>query len=515
MDGIVHCDGSPFVVLGKYTLDCMFGRDKNKAAKERMAEERDREFEGGHPRPRKKRKRLQQSKKKGCPAKVVMKEVILFPQFKSSNMSKYVRDRKSRAIREALTNGEQIEAEHRIYIQLPSPASHQNTHSQGPLIGVLNPLAKEIRGKIQELVGDGVYQTKEMRRHLKIYVDTHLFPNPVKRPHTSNTAYYPTDTTIRNHIYAARMRLQEMTGTSPLAQSWSRRMWSVVQRAASSFTWEGEKKLIYLPFMVNGAQVGIIPPKMVETLASQQDIFELKNNEVHLSSTLSTYAERTARVGEFLSTCRKSVDFITLQGWRNENYAVSRSYYDTPLFEMERSATCLFGIEQYGVHINGYCRHPTEGICMWIGKRSPNKQTYPGKLDQIAAGGLPACLDIRECMMKESEEEASIPRDISSKALPVGAISYFFEDERGLFPETQFVFDLELPVDFQPKVKDGEVSEFYLWPLSKVKEEIATDRFKPNCSLVCLDFLIRHGYINPDDEPHYLDFLSSLHQTHF
>nr|XP_054750147.1 calcium-responsive transcription factor-like [Lytechinus pictus] len=339
MDGIVHCDGSPFVVLGKYTLDCMFGRDKNKAAKERMAEERDREFEGDHPRPRKKRKRLQQSKKKGCPAKVVMKEVILFPQFKSSNMSKYVRDRKSRAIREALTNGEQIEAEHRIYIQLPSPASHQNTHSQGPLIGVLNPLAKEIRGKIQELVGDGVYQTKEMRRHLKIYVDTHLFPNPVKRPHTSNTAYYPTDTTIRNHIYAARMRLQEMTGTSPLAQSWSRRMWSVVQRAASSFTWEGEKKLIYLPFMVNGAQVGIIPPKMVETLASQQDIFELKNNEVHLSPTLSTYAERTARVGEFLSTCCKSVDFITLQGWRNENYAVSRSYYDTPLFEMERSAT--------------------------------------------------------------------------------------------------------------------------------------------------------------------------------
>ncbi|XP_041460309.1 nudix hydrolase 20, chloroplastic-like isoform X2 [Lytechinus variegatus] len=492
----------------------MFGRDRNKAAKERMAEETDRELKGDYPGPRKKRKRLQQSKKKGCPAKVIMKEVILFPQFKSSNMSKYVRDRKSSAIRNSLTNGEQIEAEHRIYIQLPSLASHQNTHSQGPLIGSLNPLAKEIRGKIQELVGHGVSETKEIRRHLKIYVN-HLFPNPAERPHTTNTAYYPTDTTIRNHIYAARMRLGEMTGTSPLAQSWSRRMWSAVQRAASSFTWEGEKKLRYLPFMVDGVQVGIIPPKMVETLASQPDIFELKNNQVHLSSTLSTYAERTARVGEFLSTCRESVDFITLQGWRNENYAVSRSYYDTPLFEMERSATCLFGIKQYGVHVNGYCRHPTEGICMWIGKRSPNKQTYPGKLDQIAAGGLPACLDIRECMMKESEEEASIPRDISSKALPVGAISYFFEDERGVFPETQFIFDLELPVDFQPRVKDGEVSEFYLWSLSKVKEEIATDRFKPNCSLVCLDFLIRHGYINHDGEPHYLDFLSSLHQTHF
>ncbi|XP_030828536.1 nudix hydrolase 24, chloroplastic isoform X1 [Strongylocentrotus purpuratus] len=299
-------------------------------------------------------------------------------------------------------------------------------------------------------------------------------------------------------------------------ETWSRRMWNVVQKAASSFVWEGDLKLSYLPFIVNGRQVGIIPPIMMEALSvSQPDLFEFKNNEVHLSPSLTTYAERTARVGEFIAKCRQSGNFITLQGWRNENYAVSRSYYDTPLFEMERSATCLFGVKQYGVHVNGYYKHPIDGICMWIGKRSSTKQTYPGKLDQIAAGGLPAGMSIKECMMKESEEEASIPRNISSKAVSVGAISYFTEDERGLFPETQFIYDLELPADFEPTVKDGEVSQFCSWPLSKVKEEIATDRFKPNCSLICLDFLIRHGYITHDEEPHYLDFLSSIHQTHF
>lgn len=76
------------------------------------------------------------------------------------------------------------------------------------LIGFLNPLAKEVRDKIKELVGHGVYNTKEMRRHLKIYVETTLFPNAAKRPVSTNTAYFPTDVTIRNHIYAGRMRLR-------------------------------------------------------------------------------------------------------------------------------------------------------------------------------------------------------------------------------------------------------------------------------------------------------------------
>ena len=32
----------------------------------------------------------------------------------------------------------------------------------------------------------------------------------------------------------------------------------------------------------------------------------------------------------------------------------------------------------------------------------------------------------------------------------------------------------------------------------QVKEKIATDQFKPNCALVVLDFLMRHGLITPD-----------------
>ena len=45
---------------------------------------------------------------------------------------------------------------------------------------------------------------------------------------------------------------------------------------------------------------------------------------------------------------------------------------------------------------------------------------------------------------------------------------YFFESERGLFPNTEFVFDLELPVDFVPSNNDGEVDGFELIPYDKV-----------------------------------------------
>ena len=48
----------------------------------------------------------------------------------------------------------------------------------------------------------------------------------------------------------------------------------------------------------------------------------------------------------------------------------------------------LFGTVQYGVHINGYFRHPKKGMYVWVGKRSMSKPTWPGKLDQMVSDYL-------------------------------------------------------------------------------------------------------------------------------
>jgi hypothetical protein len=73
------------------------------------------------------------------------------------------------------------------------------------------------------------------------------------------------------------------------------------------------------------------------------------------------------------------------------------------------------------------------------------------------------------------------------------------ETGKGLKPDTLYCYDLELPPEFEPHCSDGEVEEFYLWPIERVAQIVReSDEFKPNCSLVVIDFLIRHGVIGPE-----------------
>jgi hypothetical protein len=46
--------------------------------------------------------------------------------------------------------------------------------------------------------------------------------------------------------------------------------------------------------------------------------------------------------------------------------------------------------------------------------------------------------------------------------------SCIHEDERGVNPEVEFIFDLKLPEDFVPVNADGEVQGFKLYPVSEV-----------------------------------------------
>jgi hypothetical protein len=56
----------------------------------------------------------------------------------------------------------------------------------------------------------------------------------------------------------------------------------------------------------------------------------------------------------------------------------------------------------------------------------------------------------------------------------------------------------------------AQVEEFMLWDLERVAGVISgSEEYKPNCCLVIIDFLIRHGYLTPE-EPGYLDLVRSL-----
>ncbi|CAG5070415.1 Similar to YJR142W: Uncharacterized protein YJR142W (Saccharomyces cerevisiae (strain ATCC 204508 / S288c)), partial [Cotesia congregata] len=178
----------------------------------------------------------------------------------------------------------------------------------------------------------------------------------------------------------------------------------------------------------------------MKELLNYPQVFQVQPDYVQLNPAFRGYAERSARVNEVLQEWRAGEKFITLRGWREEYYDV-RAQFNTPaLFKMDRSATCLFGIRKYGVDINGYVMDPVKGLSIWLQKRSPNKQTWPGYWDNMISGGLSVGFGINETAIKEAGEEGSIPLNLLTKLKSAGCVSLFFESERGLFPNTEFVY---------------------------------------------------------------------------
>ncbi|KAF7287369.1 uncharacterized protein LOC143191046 [Rhynchophorus ferrugineus] len=265
------------------------------------------------------------------------------------------------------------------------------------------------------------------------------------------------------------------------------------------------------PFVVEGYQVGLIRPDVMKELIHFPEVFHVTPGCVELNPAFRDYQERSVKVNEVLKELRKKNTFITLKGWRDECYEVKAEFNTTSLLKMDRSATCLFGIRNYGVTINGYVRHPQQGQCLWFQKRASTKQTWPGKWDNMVSGGLSVGHGILETAHKEAMEEASVPPYLLQNLISTSCVSFFFESERGLFPNTEFVFDLELPVDFVPENADGEVDTFEILPVTKCLEKILSPDFKTTSSPVVLDFLIRHGVVTPENEPNYLSIIEFLH----
>lgn len=268
---------------------------------------------------------------------------------------------------------------------------------------------------------------------------------------------------------------------------------------------------MYKPFFVDERQVGLVRPDVLEHLVKYPRVFVVTKDRVELHPTLLTYEERTARVDDVLQDLRRQKCLRRLLGWRNECYEVRPNFEDTPLMKMDRCATCLFGIKQYGVDINGYVRHSDKSMSVWLQRRAYNKQTWPGKLDNMVSGGIAVGYNIMDTVHKEAEEEASIPPHLFERLKPAGAVTFYFENEGGLFLETEFVFDLELPHDFVPTNADGEVEDFQLVSIEELKEKVISSEFKTTSSPVTLDFLIRHGFITAQNEPHYSYILEKIH----
>jgi 8-oxo-dGTP pyrophosphatase MutT (NUDIX family) len=262
----------------------------------------------------------------------------------------------------------------------------------------------------------------------------------------------------------------------------------------------------FVPFLVDGAGRGWVRDRFASHLAQWPEVFRVDETAVQINPSVTGFKERSTAVGEVLERLEQRGVLPYLHG---EKYPVGAER-TRPDFIIDRAAATWFGTRAYGQHINGFVRDG-EQLSMWIGRRAQDKRHFPLKLDHIAAGGLPHGIGFFENLAKECWEEAGIPRELARSARPVGALTYCRETKIGLKPDIIYCYDLELPGEFQPNCTDGEVDAFELRPIEEVEELVRdTEEFKPNCSLVVVDFLIRQGRLGPEVDE-YLAIVQGLH----
>ena len=133
--------------------------------------------------------------------------------------------------------------------------------------------------------------------------------------------------------------------------------------------------------------------------------------------------------------------------------------------------------------------------------RSRSKTVAPGQLDHLVAGGIPAGLSPEECLVKEAEEEASLPAELAAQARRTARLSYIMRNDRACGGTSCTPSTWSCPRTSSPRPNDGEVERFELWPARRLLEAVRdTDDVKFNVNLVLIDLFLREGLIDPAGE---------------
>ncbi|KAK7415494.1 hypothetical protein QQX98_005847 [Neonectria punicea] len=206
----------------------------------------------------------------------------------------------------------------------------------------------------------------------------------------------------------------------------------------------------------------------------------------------------------------------------------------------------IFGIVTVGVHLNMYSVREVDGRELvdriWISHRAfGDSVCYSGMLDQVVAGGMDPTDRIHGLLApgvtlkREADEEAGLTLDLATKRMSSGcacghrrtvgtvedapAITFYDckgrEAGRGneghLEPGVRFVYDLKLDdPTFQPRTHERGIERFEAVSVDEVKRRLRERRWKPNCGLVMLDFLVRKNLITAADEERFSDITADL-----
>jgi 8-oxo-dGTP pyrophosphatase MutT (NUDIX family) len=157
-----------------------------------------------------------------------------------------------------------------------------------------------------------------------------------------------------------------------------------------------------------------------------------------------------------------------LPSWRQECFDIYSAGSTKPKFRLERVAARHLGFWTAAVHVNGLRADKQQ---MWLARRSMAKDSDPGMLDNMVAGGLSAGESVEQCLWRECWEEAGLgPEILETVRMNAGLKALrrlhiqCIEAQNSPWPyfrrERLYAFSLVLPPEIVPSNQDGEVSAY-------------------------------------------------------
>ena len=245
-------------------------------------------------------------------------------------------------------------------------------------------------------------------------------------------------------------------------------------------------------FVVDGEHVGSVDEAYLAALQPWSRWMEVREQAVVLT------AGAKDRGAVFEEVNRRLHELGLIRAWRDEPFPLLSPTTGQVLAVFERASSRFWGTLTLGSHCNGWVA-AADGRpqAMWIARRSANKATDPGKLDNLIGGGVPFGQTPWEALVREGFEEAGLSPAQMARATPGRVIELDRDVPEGRQFERLHVFDLELLEGERPVNQDGEVAEVGLWPVHRTSAMAATDEMTVDAALVTLDFLLRRKLLAP------------------
>lgn len=243
----------------------------------------------------------------------------------------------------------------------------------------------------------------------------------------------------------------------------------------------------YLPLWIGGAIRGRVRRDIAPVLGAMPEI-AAADIGLRLAAPDGPRG-KAARSRALQSVARRLHAAGLIADWRNEPSALLDEQ-GLEVARCERGAFRTLGMQNRAVHVNGWCPDGS----LWVARRSALKRADPGKLDNMAAGGVGAGETPRACALREAWEEAGVPRRIArAMDFPGMVIRSLRETRFGVHDELVIVADLLLPEDFEPVGRDGEVESFRRMTLAEVGAALDAGGFTVEAALATRESIARRA----------------------